>query len=415
MTVAKYLERYSEPETDTHALAGKKNRFSHCLVIPCRDESSALLDRLQTRLKLSPKVLIILVINQPESQAERSQNAALANAARSIKHPNILLVDRFSEGLEIPVKQGVGLARKIGCDIACRLIHQGIVTSPWIATSDADTFWPETYFSALDQYNKGSAIIFPFQHSPRPGIQGLPITLYELSLRYYVAGLQFAESPYAYHSIGSTLAIHHAHYAQVRGFPRRSGGEDFHILNKLSKTGPIIQLKEPHVIIADRDSNRAPFGTGPAVSSIGDMDFPLQQYLFYQPECFSLLKHFLQVFPDIYAQKNPSSALDLLDRQLPANLMHSLIIGGLEKTLHHAFAHAKDKNTFERHMHNGFDALATLRLIHSMRDNGLKSVGFDDLIHQAKFQHLLQTPESTEINRLIAQLELLADNIRILC
>jgi hypothetical protein len=45
------------------------------------------------------------------------------------------LVER-SQGL--PHKEGVGLARKIGCDIALSLYERGTLKSRWLHTTDAD-------------------------------------------------------------------------------------------------------------------------------------------------------------------------------------------------------------------------------------------------------------------------------------
>ena len=47
--------------------------------------------------------------------------------------------------------------------------------------------------------------------------------------------MKYARSPYAFHTIGSTMAVSANHYAKVRGFPKREAGEDFYLLNKLAK------------------------------------------------------------------------------------------------------------------------------------------------------------------------------------
>ena len=81
--------------------------------------------------------------------------------------------------------------------------------------------------------------------------------LYEYSLRYYVAGLTYAQSPYAFHTIGSTMAVNAEHYASVRGFPRREAGEDFYLLNKLAKVGSVHTLEENNAMRSDRDYGQA--------------------------------------------------------------------------------------------------------------------------------------------------------------
>ena len=132
--------------------------------------------------------------------------------------------------------------------------------------------------------------------------------LYEYSLRYYVAGLSFAHSPYAFHTIGSTIAVNAAHYAKVRGFPRRQAGEDFYLLNKLAKVGAIMQLGaetdcEP-IDIAARLSDRVPFGTGAAVGKIMELEDPAREFLLYHPSVFGLLRSWLGSLPAIWQSRS---------------------------------------------------------------------------------------------------------------
>ena len=60
--------------------------------------------------------------------------------------------------------------------------------------------------------------------------------------RYFQRGLAWARSPYAFHTVGSTMVVHALCYAQVRGVPRRRAGEDFYLLGKLSKLRPLVRL-----------------------------------------------------------------------------------------------------------------------------------------------------------------------------
>ena len=64
-------------------------------------------------------------------------------------------------------------------------------------------------------------------------------------MSYYVAGLAMAGSRYAHHSLGSTIAVHAKTYAAVRGYPKRSAGEDFYLLNKICKLAPVERLAGP--------------------------------------------------------------------------------------------------------------------------------------------------------------------------
>ena len=49
---------------------------------------------------------------------------------------DVLVVDRTSAGRRFPNDQGVGLARKIGCDLALDFWAQGALSTEWIRTTD---------------------------------------------------------------------------------------------------------------------------------------------------------------------------------------------------------------------------------------------------------------------------------------
>ena len=112
---------------------------------------------------------------------------------------DLLLVDRFSEGRHLPAKGGVGFARKIGVDLALALIHRQRIHTTWIHCTDADVQLPATYFarsnSLQDNAWKISALVYPFSHSDDQDKSEsrevvMATLLYELSLRYYVAGMK---------------------------------------------------------------------------------------------------------------------------------------------------------------------------------------------------------------------------------
>jgi hypothetical protein len=377
MPSAKYLHNYAEPEAQQNFNFIRS--VTNCLVIPCRNESIDLLEQLKKLLKSAPSTLVILVINQPESQIDNAANKALSMAAHDQLSDSVLVIDRFSPGRRIKDKQGVGLARKIGCDIACQLIHQGIVTSKWIHTSDADVCWPNDYFSATARLNNVAAANYPFTHIQREGSSGLPIALYELSLRYYVAGLNHAGSSYCYHTVGSTLAINADNYAMVRGFPKRNAGEDFHILNKLRKTGVVASLTAPNIAIFDRESNRAPFGTGPAVAKIGIMDNAIDKYVFYHPQCFELLKTWLDLSTQLFFLGNTTAVLATIETELNPTLVKGLKAAKIEPLIEHCFKQAKTNMGFVKQLQDGFDALTTLRLIHFLREHKYPSINLTEL------------------------------------
>src|SRR5262245_52635151 len=183
--VAKYLQRQAEPEAA--GVEGIPGNFGHAVVVPAYAEGDALFSMLGS-VPSGPAgdVLIVLVLN---ARADSTEEARRANdevrdrlarelpapagiggeaplLAYPLEHGRLVLVDRSRPGRYLPEGQGVGLARKIGCDIALALHAAGRVGSPWIHATDADTILPGDYFEQtkrLDPEETGAAI-YSFEH-----------------------------------------------------------------------------------------------------------------------------------------------------------------------------------------------------------------------------------------------------------
>jgi hypothetical protein len=400
----KYLGRYAEPES--LELDSFPGGFSNGLVVPMYDEAPCALDQFVKHLNAHNNLLVIVVINRPPSDINTDWATELLGHPFLLKNSMIwqssseeltlhtsdngglLIVDRCLKGSPIPIDQGVGLARKIGADILCQLITQRKVSSPWIFNTDADASLPDNYFQLENHLKQRpgptqsiAAIIFPFQHIFVDDTPKLPTLLYEFSLYYYVTGLQWAESPYAYHTIGSTICIDYLHYAKVRGFPKRSAAEDFYLLNKLAKTGRIESLLTPVIQLQARESTRAPFGTGQAVISLAENEDPLSMPL-YHPQCFHTLKFFLELMNHLIVKR---SELLVVASNLAVNNGHSIDLDliariaqkfRLQDAIDHCFEHGKTEKTRKQQITHWFDGFKTLKFIHYLRDNGLPSIEF---------------------------------------
>ncbi|NCF63154.1 MAG: hypothetical protein GWP58_09905 [Gammaproteobacteria bacterium] len=424
----KYLRDYAERGTAAIADIPAGEPWRQVVVIPVCNESAGILRPLPEGPGRS---LMVLVVNETEAA---SRKVALANrdfAAEVHRRfrqcwqsaadfgltlfndpaspRDVLLVDRFSDGSRFPPGGGVGHARKTGADLAAFLISQQRVSSPWIHCSDADVRLPQRYFSCSAAIGNRTAqntaaLVYPFRHvvarddphvaTPEGEQQKIiQVTrLYEYSLRYYVAGLNYARSPYAFHTIGSTMAINALHYAKVRGFPRRQAGEDFYLLNKLAKVGSVRQLEvetecEP-IDIAARLSDRVPFGTGAATGKLMQLEDPAREFLLYHPSVFDLLGSWIGSLPAFWQERSDDPGAVLPKKDLP------LLIGGLEQAgvadaLQHALRQSSDASQFMRQMHTWFDAFRTLKLIHHLRDHFLPSISFQALMTEYRPDHLM--------------------------
>ncbi|MFY9550917.1 MAG: hypothetical protein WAU32_07190 [Thermoanaerobaculia bacterium] len=411
--LSQYLGRHAEPEASLADVID--GAFGHVLVVPAYGERESLFETLGS-VPRGPRgeTLIVVVLNAREDspQAIHEANAAArerlkaeAKAARELPgdHPAVdlaypngraLLVDRSQPGRFLPEGQGVGLARKIGNDVALRLSAAGRLAAGWIHNTDADAVLPNDYFDQAEPLGGDdlAAAIYFFEHRfAEDEALALAARLYEMSLRYYVLGLAWAGSPYAYEAMGSCIAVRPAAYAAVRGFPPKNAAEDFYILNKLAKVGAIARLGGTPVSLDGRISERVPFGTGKALSRLTSKAKALAGFRLYHPAVFAHLAAWLRALSAIAAS---GGTLDAALSELPSGnpfFRTELLLESLERmkafaAVRQAIERSKgDPRTMLRHFHTWFDAFRTLKLVHALRDGGLPSIGWREALAEAPF------------------------------
>lgn len=432
-----YLVNYGEPEASLDLPGLMDRRYSMAMVIPCYDEQPHIVLALLKRLRqLSAEQITIVVVNAPvdsEVQAlERTQVLwQRLRGAYDQDHkggertfhpqskvnwlsggallPDCILVSRCFAGELIPTHQGVGLARKIGADIACRMYSNGSLTQPFLLNTDADVHLPAGYFEAAQEQfdEQTSALIYPYLHEAEPGLQKVS-QFYELKLRYYVSGLISSGSCYAFSTIGSTMAVHLGHYVSVRGFPKKSGGEDFYLLNKLAKVGRVKTLSAPVIRITGRESHRVPFGTGPALSKLISLKSLADAEVWYHPRTFHLLRIWLQeiLHPQIWAESSAELFRANFENALPGTvaLAERQALGaygerlGLLKMVSRTQRQFKDPQRYGKAITDWFDGFQTLKFIHYLRDVLLPLVNLRYLLESADF---LSSDEKACIRRLM--------------
>lgn len=395
--VEKYLRVHAEPEVAL--LRGglmhcHHQFFRHCLVIPAYKETSGFVQRLIESPLWDEQILAIIVINQPLDTPVEDLNQRLAGFFQRfpatevsenlrfyhVRNSSFLIVDRFSPGRQIPAKQGVGAARKTGFDLAVFLQTTGQLHNPVIYSSDADALLPDNYFS--EPIKCKSAVVFDFEHIALENTDAAVFRatqVYQSAIKYYRLGLQWAGSPYAFTSMGSALAVHTEAYCQVHGFPRRSGGEDFYLLNKLAKISPVRYAPQVCIGITARRSDRVPFGTGPAIQQILALDHPESDYHYYHPEIFHLLKHWLDFIPALW------SAVKCGDRNwpLPEPVLNALQKLGINDLVRHLASNAATAGQGLRSAHQWFDAFRTLKFIRLLQAQHLPPLPLTACLQQA--------------------------------
>jgi len=318
---------------------------------------------------------------------EQYKHLSLHSISDSIE---LLLIKRIgSQG--IPYKQGVGLARKIANDCAARLITKGYIDNPVIYNSDSDVIFPENYFAPINlETDTFAACLFPFKHQTTLNkLDNDACQIYQQSLQHYVDGLKSANSPFAFHTVGSTLLINVKHYIGVRGFPKKNAGEDFYILNKLRKIGNIKTLNTQNIILSARKSHRVPFGTGPAINALTNNTQAQDAPIFFDQRCFKYLKSFLSFWDEAYLNKQALSD-NLLLEDLPFRFNAEFIVNddvfldilnqqntslNLTEKLQASFS----KEHWQQELTQSFDALQTLKFLHYLRDQYFPSLSYKQL------------------------------------
>lgn len=377
----KYRRKWAEPEAQL-ALQWDK-QYQHVLVVPAFREAVAFLEDLASVTEPA-RALSIVVVNATEAAqpSDLIANDLLLRAARehavdtrdlapgawrgTLCGADVLFVDRSSPGRRFALGQGVGKARKLGCDIALELIALGQVRSPWIPTTDADVRLPQNYFQELSGVSpQNAAVTFSFEHrSSGDAAVDVATANYEASLRYHLLGLHYAGSPYAFHTVGSCLAVRADAYAAVHGFPERQAAEDFYLLNKVAKIAPVARVRDARVSIQSRISDRTPFGTGSAVSRQIQAG---AETMVSRPACFGLLRAWLSVLDGFALTGDVEPVREYLEHPTHAALRPFWEPLKVQHVLIQARAQRGLGDPLRTRLHVWFDGFRTLKFLHAAR------------------------------------------------
>jgi hypothetical protein len=336
--------------------------FTGAVVIPALAEEADLFSTLETLFSTPPGIrnqfLIVVVVNhRAEASASEKENnrRTLRRLGELVPQTPLAWVDAAAPWLEIPPSEGVGTARRIGCDLALERLNW-VGNPPLLAWLDADTPVRSDYFGALLNHfakaPQGAAVV-PFAHQKGDTAQQQrAIVRYELFLRSYVLGLFLAQSPYAFHTVGSTIVCRADAYVRAGGMNRRVAGEDFYFLQQMAKTCGVAPLSGTVVFPSARPSARTPFGTG---RSVGRQLAGEEAVTFYHPDCFRLLGEWLRAA----TQDDPIAAAHSISPEISTFLHRERFPQTWEKLRKNNRA-----ETLQSAFHQWFDALKTIRLIH---------------------------------------------------
>ena len=382
-TISRYIEKnilYPKVVAETPAKS-----LGIIVIIPCYNEPdirSALMS-LVTCEKPGCDVEVLVSINagEKDNNSVKAQNAQSLLQIEGLQKdlPQWLKIYGFIHN-ELPHKKaGVGLARKIGMDEAVLRFVSIKNEEGVLVCFDADSRCAPNYLIEIEKHFTKKGIGSASIHYEHP-VEGVAfeapiyqsIIQYELHLRYFIYMQRILGLPFAYHTIGSSMACTVSAYCAVGGMNQRKAGEDFYFIHKLVKYGKHSELNSTKVVPSPRISDRVPFGTGKAV---GDM-LSLEENLYhtYHPDSFREMRPLIQGLRAIYDKKS-------FDVGLTKGLQEFFKISGAEKELLRILKNTKDFDAFSQKFWHWFDAFLLMKYLHFMRDNYYANISVLDAVN----------------------------------
>lgn len=368
-----YLERYAYP--NTFIKSPPSNQLGIIVTIPCYNEIG-LLDSLNSIYECTlpdNHTEVIVVINDGEQDTIETKEQNITTYHLAIKWAKdkntTALYFHIIYAKNLPKKHaGVGLARKIAMDEAVKRFETIGNKKGIISCFDADTLCETNYLTALEkhfeQYPKTPGCAIYFEH-PLDGVlhpsNYKAIIDYELFLRYYTNGLKYVGLPYAYQTVGSSMAVRSDAYQKQGGMNKRHAGEDFYFLHKIIALGFFTELTSTTIIPSPRQSDRVPFGTGKAVSEWMNNN-ALDTYA---PQIFIDLKSFTTTINTLWKITRTETYL----YSLPKSISTFLIEADFETELNRIKTNSSNSASFTANFYQWFNAFKVLKFIHFARDN----------------------------------------------
>ncbi len=372
-----YLNRYAYPPLAL--LSPTDANTGVIIVIPVFNEKHTItaLNSLLTSDLPDVNTEVLIIINQPidcDALVADQNNETLIEIQNWIKHNTKARIQFYVTKIDLPKKHaGVGLARKAGMDEAVRRFEEIDNDKGVILCYDADCTCPsnyikELYFAFESKQLKGASINFQHLLDGLSPTEQDGIIQYELHLRYYVNGLRKAGYPYAFHTIGSSMAVRTDVYKKAGGMNRRKAGEDFHFLHKVIPFGSFDEITTTTVYPSARKSDRVPFGTGKAMSEW--IQKGEKKLYSYHPQIFKEIAQLLKLVPSLYANENLKKEID----NLPEGVQAYLIKENFEIAFEDIQRQSNNLPTFMHRWYNWLNGLKVLHLVHFLRDHYYPSI-----------------------------------------
>lgn len=284
------------------------------------------------------------------------------------------------------LKGGVGWARKMVLDEAARLLSQeGIMLC-----LDSDCTVAPNYLSVVFnhfQYHPAcNAVSIYYEHNMDTlGQQERhAIMQYELHLRYLVHAMRWAGHPFAFQTVGSSMAVRRKGYLAHGGMNTRQAGEDFYFLQKFIEVDSLQEIRNTTIYPSARISDRVPFGTGRAMSQLlpGNSAWMTADFI-----VFRLIKPLLQQTDELrkllsQSDEDERPETGLLTLNLDPDVISFLkqidFIEHCQEILLHTSTYANFRRRFFRY----FNSFMMIRYMHYMRDHFFPDVPIEQAANE---------------------------------
>ena len=226
----RYRQRFV-PKLSDSTLCPPAPDLGLVVVIPCYSEPDVIRTvralHACTRPTCAVEVLLIINASSDDDDAVHRQNektaAEMSAWAKQYSEAGFCLHCVVENHLP-PKHQGVGLARKIGLDLAVSRFAEVARENGICISLDADCMVDQQYLLAISDYFDKNPLfqiaVIDFEH--RLGDVSDPLhrqamAAYELYLRYYIQGVRYSGLPYDYLTLGSCFAVRASAYMAQGG------------------------------------------------------------------------------------------------------------------------------------------------------------------------------------------------------
>ena len=362
----KYLKNKSVQGLWATNIIPQKKQYDFIITIPCYNESNYIfktLDSISSQdSSLLDNTLVIIIINNSENEREeikKDNNITYQKIIKSNYNYESVVIDCYSDGNALKNKiAGVGMARKIGCDIGLQYSHP----SSLFCFIDADTKIDANYLKSIElsykRHNWNGATVM-FKHINDEPKTTKIIKEYEKFLNTTSRLLEKNGSPYSYVPIGSSMICNMKSYVSVGGMNTKKAAEDFYFLQELEKVFGVFKIKQILVYPSSRYAPRAYLGTSSRLTKCIHNELTIDS-LYYTKSSFQILNKWLL----LALKSEKKSYYQMLEE---CNSLDDKLVNFLEqynfKNAWNAINQVPTSKHFEKQFHRWFDAFKTFKLL----------------------------------------------------